>query len=67
MSNLAVVELFCVTDVHGMGKLIPKHFLRVSLVHSQKVPYEGAQLHKNIPARKPCVTEVLCNWKFIPK
>ena len=30
---------------------------------SQKVPYGGPpQSHKNIPARKPCVTYVLCSW-----
>ena len=32
------------------------------MTRSQKLPYEGAELHKRIPARKPCVTDVLCNW-----
>ena len=31
---------------------------------SQKVPYEGAELHKRIPARKPSVRDVLCNWEI---
>ena len=25
-----------------------------------KVP----EIHRTIPARKPCVTDVLCNWEF---
>ena len=28
----------------------------------RKYLIEGAQLHKRIPARKPCVTDVLCKW-----
>ena len=54
-------RFFCVTDVRAIGKLIPRQSC-VSLASSQKVPYESAQLHKIIPAREPCVTDVLCNW-----
>ena len=32
------------------------------MAHSQKVPYEGRELHQIIPARRSCVTNVLCNW-----
>ena len=31
--------------------------------HSQKVPVEAPELHGIISARKPCVADVLCNWK----
>ena len=37
------------------------------IARSLKVPYEGAKLHKRIPAREPCVIEVLCNWAIIPQ
>ena len=30
----------------------------------RKVPSASAQLHKRIPARTPCVTDVLCNWEI---
>ena len=26
---------------------------------------EAPELHKRIPARRPCVTDVLCNWEII--
>ena len=57
-------QFFCVTDVRVTGKLISKQLMCV-IGTSHKVPYEGAQLHKRIPARKPCVTDVLCNWEII--
>ena len=25
---------------------------------------KAPELHKRIPARKPCVTDVLCNWEI---
>ena len=34
------------------------------MARSQKVSYEGAKLHKRIPARKARVTDVLCNWEI---
>ena len=36
------------------------------LVHSQKVPFGGARITKYIPASKPCVTDVLCDWQNNP-
>ena len=46
--------------------VIPRQLMRVFGVFT-KVPYEGAKLHKKIPARKPCVTDVLCNWEINTK
>ena len=28
---------------------------------------EAPELHERIPAREPCVTDVLCNWEINPK
>ena len=42
-----------------LGKRIRREFLCVIGVH-RKLLEEGLELHKIIPARKPCVTDVLC-------
>ena len=57
---LPLVLIYCVTDVRAIRELIPDNFC-VESARSQKVPYEGARVHKRIPARKSCVTDVLCN------
>ena len=44
-------KLRCVTDV-------PENFC-VCGVYSMEAP----ELHKILPARKRCVTDVLCNWE----
>ena len=59
-------QFFCVTDVCN-GKLIPITHNVCNGRPPQKVPCAHAQLHKRIPARTPCVTDGLCNWKLIPK
>ena len=38
--------------------------ITVQLERLQEVPCEAAQLHKRIPARTRCVTDVLCNWEI---
>ena len=53
----------CVTDVREIGKLIPREFLCVIGVH-RKYFMEAPRLRKTIPARKPCATNVLWNWKI---
>ena len=35
------------------------------MARAQKVPYmEAPELHTIIPARKPYVTDVMCNWEI---
>ena len=55
-------QFFCVTDVCVcvIGKLIPREFFCVIGVY-RKYHMEAPKLHKRIPARKLCVTDVLCN------
>ena len=55
---------FCAKDVCVTGKLIPRELLCVNW-RSQKYHFEAPELHKRIPASKPCVTDVLCNWEMI--
>ena len=66
IARIILKQFFCVTDVRAIGKLIPRPLMCV-MARSQKVPYEGAELHKVIPARKPCVTDVLCHWEINPQ
>ena len=33
----------------------------------RKCVMEALELHKRTPARKPCVTDVLCNWEMNPQ
>ena len=53
-------QFSCVTDVCVIGKLIPREFFCVIGVY-RKYHMEAPKLHKRIPARKLCVTDVLCN------
>ena len=53
-------QFFCVTDVCLIGKFIPREFFCVIGVY-RKYHMEAPKLHKRIPARKLCVTDVLCN------
>ena len=53
-------QFFCVTDVCAIGKLIPREFFCVIGVY-RKYHMEAPKLHEIIPARKLCVTDVLCN------
>ena len=53
--------LLCVTKVRVIGELISREFLCVLGVH-KKYLMEAPQLHKIIPASKPCATDGLCNW-----
>ena len=55
-------QFSCVTDVRAIGELIPREFLCNWRAH-RKYLMEAPELHKTIPARKPCVTDVLCNWE----
>ena len=43
-----------------IGKLVPREFFCVIGIY-RKYHMEGPYLHKRIPARKLCVTDVLCN------
>ena len=56
-------QFFCVTDVCVcvIGKLIPREFFCVLIGVYRKYHMEAPKLHKIIPARKLCVTDVLCN------
>ena len=49
-----------VTDVCAIRKLIPREFSCVIGVY-RKYHMEAPKLHKIIPPRKLCVTDVLCN------
>ena len=54
------------THLSSQGRIcsIVNIYHRWYLARSQKVPYEGAEVHKIIPARKPCLTDAaLCNWE----
>ena len=53
-------HFFCVTDVCAIGKIIPREFFCVIGV-CRKYHMKAPKLHKIIPARKLCVTDVLCN------
>ena len=53
-------QFFCVTDVRAIGKLFPENSFCVIGVY-RKYHMEAPKLHKKIPARKLCVTDVLCN------
>ena len=65
-------QFFCVTDVCvcvcARDRKISSQTTNVCnwRVHS-KYPMKARELHKRIPARKPCVTDVLCNLDIIPK
>ena len=37
------------------------------MAHSQNVAMKAPELHKTNPARRPCVTDVLCNWFLFPQ
>ena len=54
-------QFFCVRDVCAIGN-ISSQTINVCNGAFKKETYEDAELHKNIPVRKPCVTDVLCNW-----
>ena len=56
-------QFFCVTDVCVIGKLIPRKLFCVIGVY-RKYLMEAPELHKRIPARKLCVTDVLCNGEI---
>ena len=51
---------WCNRCVCAGGKLIPREFFCVIVVY-RKYHMEAPKLHKRIPARKLCVTDVLCN------
>ena len=55
-------QFFGATDVRAIGKSIPRlrGFLCVISVH-RKYLMEAPELHRRIPASKPCATDVLCN------
>ena len=55
-------QFFCVTDVCVcvIGKSILSEFFCVFGVY-RKYHMEAPKLHKRIPSRKLCVTDVLCN------
>ena len=62
-------RFFCVTDVCASGKLISQtnkcvvFGARVHIKYLMKAPNYA----KIIPARKTCVTDVLCNWEINAK
>ena len=49
-----------------IGKSTPRNFLREMSVR-RKHHWEAPELHKIVPASKPCETDLLCNWEVIPK
>ena len=55
--------MFCGTDARAIGNLISRELLRVIGAH-KKYLKEAPELQKIIPARKPCVTDVLCNCEI---
>ena len=59
-------QFFCVTDMYvcAIGELIPRQLMCVVGAFTEN-SFIGARItHKRIPARKPCVTDVLCNWEM---
>ena len=49
--------------MRAIGKSIPRHFLCVLDVH-RKYLMEAPELHKIVPARQPCATDVPYNWEI---
>ena len=56
-------HFFCETDVCACDWKMNSQTLNVcNWRFHRKQLMKGPELHKIIPARKPCVTDVLCNW-----
>ena len=56
-------QFFCVTNVCAIRKLIPRQIMCVVGALTEN-SFIGARITQRIPARKPCVTDVLCNWEI---
>ena len=52
---------FCVADVRAIGKLFPKTINVCNWRVHRKYLMKAPIFTKEIPARVPCVTDVLCN------
>ena len=66
ITNIVRKQLFCVTDVRAIGKVIPRQLMCVMGTFTGSTLWRRPD-YTRIPARKPCVTDALCNWEFIPK
>ena len=65
ISQIIRKQFFCVTDVCVVK--INSQTIHVCNWHvHRKYLVDTPGLHKIIPARKTCVTDVLCNWESIP-
>ena len=62
ITQLIRKQVFSVTDVRAIGKLILRKLLCVFGAHITYV--ESPALRKTIPARTPCVTDLLCDWEI---
>ena len=51
----------CVTMYTAIRNIIPRQLMCV-IGAFRKYLMKAPELHKRIPARTPCVTDVLCNW-----
>ena len=54
-------RFFCETDLRAKWKILVIENSRVQFGVHRKYLMEAPELHKTIPARKPCVTDVLCD------
>ena len=52
ITQIILKQFFNARDVRAIGKLIPRQFTCVT-ARSQKVPYEGAELHRKILSESP--------------
>ena len=55
-------QFYSEIDVRLIGKLFPRQLMRVIGAFTGST--DAPDLHKIIPARKPCVTDALCNWEI---
>ena len=58
-------QFFCATAVSAIGKLIPGNYC-VQLAFTETTLW-SAQITQIIPVRKPCATDVLCDWEINSK